>query len=80
LEWVRSSGFGTINSFSVVKRPAYPQLPSVYAVVAVEMDEGWFMMSNVVDCEVAEVCVDARVQVAFRSIEGMALPFMVIAP
>ena len=76
LDWVQSKGTGIIDSFSIVKRPAFPELPAVYAVVSVKMHEGWFMMSNAIDCEVSDVKVDLPVRVAFRDVGGMSLPFV----
>jgi uncharacterized protein len=76
LEWEVSSGTGSVHSFSIVKRPAYPELPVPYAVVVVEIDEGWFMMSNLINCTVDDVRIDMRVRVAFRDCGGMTLPFV----
>lgn len=76
LEWVASSGTGSVHSFSIVTRPAYPELPVPYAVVVVEIDEGWFMMSNLINGTVDDVRIDRRVRVAFRDCGGMTLPFV----
>jgi uncharacterized protein len=76
LEWVDSSGTGTLHSFSIVKRPAYPELPEPYVVIVVQMDEGWSMMSNLIDCSVADVRIGMALRVAFRDVGGMSLPFM----
>jgi hypothetical protein len=76
LEWEQSAGTGTLHSFSVVRRPAYPELPVPYVVVNVEMDEGWFMMSNLIGCTVDEVAIGLRVAVSFQECNGLSLPFV----
>lgn len=76
LDWTESSGTGSVNSYSVVSRPAYPELPVPYAVVTVELDEGWFMMSNLIGCKVNDVQIGMRVRATFRDCGGMSLPFV----
>ncbi len=50
-DWVRSSGRGTIYSFTIAHRPTLPafeeRLP--YNVIVVELEEGVFIVSNLVD-------------------------------
>lgn len=77
LEWRESTGNGVINSYSIVRRPAYPDLPEIYAVVAVEMQEGWYMMSNLIDCDIGDVRIGLRVAVKFVEVGGTTLPFVV---
>lgn len=77
LRWVEASGHGVLNSFSVVRRPAYPDLPQVYVVVVVEMEEGWSMMSNLVGCDVESVHIGQEVHAEFFDFDGVSLPFMV---
>jgi uncharacterized protein len=76
LEWTEATGRGVVNSFSIVRRPAYPELPSVYAVVAAEMEEGWYMMSNLIHCHDADVRIGMQVQTCFVEISGTSLPFV----
>lgn len=76
LVWVEASGHGVINSFSTVRRPAYPELPDPYVVVVVKMAEGWYMMSNLIDCAVDEVHIGMRVVVKFVRYDDIALPFV----
>ena len=44
LEWVESSGRGTLYSFSTVYRPQQPVFETPYTVVVVEMEEGYHML------------------------------------
>jgi uncharacterized protein len=77
LNWVEASGRGVINSFSAVRRPAYPELPNPYVVVVVEMAEGWYMMSNIIGCMVDDVHIGMRVVVKLIHYGDVALPFVV---
>ena len=76
LHWVQASGKGFLHSYSTVRRPAFPELPSIYVVAAVRMEEDWFMMSNLIDCSVDEVRVEMPLEVAFKSFGELTLPFV----
>ena len=56
-EWHDASGKGTVHTFTIIRqnhaKPFREQLP--YVVAMVELDEGPRMMSNVIDCDVADV-------------------------
>src|SRR5215207_9264433 len=58
LEWVRSSGRGTVYSYSVVWRPQQPAFEVPYVVAIVDLDEGWKILTNIIDCDPAAVRVD----------------------
>ena len=57
-----------------------PTLPAFsertpYAAVVVRLDEGVFIVSNVVDCPLDELAVGARVELAIAEVEdGLFLP------
>lgn len=81
LAWVESSGRGRVYSFSVVHRPQRPEYQVPYAVAIVELEEGWHMLSNLVDCEVEEVEIGMPVEVTFqRMSDEISLPFFRPAP
>jgi uncharacterized OB-fold protein len=46
LEWVASSGRGTLYSYTIVHRPQQPAFEVPYVPIIVELEEGWFMLSN----------------------------------
>jgi uncharacterized OB-fold protein len=76
LEWVESSGRGTVYSHTTVHRAPRPEFESPYVVAIVEMEEGWHMLTNVVDCAPEEVSVGMPVEVAFRAVtDEITLPF-----
>ena len=66
LEWVPSSGSGTIYSYTVVHRPQQPVFEVPYAIAIIEMAEGWHMLSNIVGCPPEDVRIGMPVEVEFR--------------
>jgi len=76
-DWVRTSGLGTVYSFTIVHRPPVEAFASdvPYVIALVVLAEGPCMMSNVVNCPSGEVYIGMAVRVAFRSVSpGMTLP------
>lgn len=67
LEWQAASGKGTIYSFSVMKRSPVP-----YAIAYVTLEEGPIMLTNIVDCDFAELRIGARVHLVCKLTEGGA--------
>jgi uncharacterized OB-fold protein len=79
LSWERSSGHGTIYSWSTVWRPQTPAFTVPYTAIIVALDEGWHMLSNLVGCEHDEAEVGLRVEVVFHPIDGeITLPYFQI--
>lgn len=75
--WERSSGRGTLFSWTVVERALHPDFEeeTPYAAVVVEMDEGVRVISRMLDTPPADLQVDMPVEVAFDHVtEGIALP------
>ena len=76
LEWTEVSGKGTVYSYTVVWRPQTPAFPVPYVVAIVDLDEGCQMMTNVVDCDPADVHVGMRVAAHFRRMsDEITLPY-----
>ena len=76
LEWVTSSGRGTVYSYTVVHRPPRPAFAVPYVVAVVELEEGWHMLTNLVDCMPAAVRVGLPVEVTFRAMsDAITLPY-----
>ncbi|WP_059020174.1 Zn-ribbon domain-containing OB-fold protein [Mycobacterium sp. M26] len=73
-EYAASSGVGTVYTFTVVTRPPSPDFEAPYVLAVVDLEEGWSMMTNIVDCDPDEVRVGMAVEVSFLEIEGGALP------
>jgi uncharacterized OB-fold protein len=66
LDWVESSGRGTLYSFTTVHRPQRPEFDVPYTVVIVELEEGWHMLSNLVDVAPDEIAIGMPLEVCFR--------------
>jgi uncharacterized OB-fold protein len=78
LVWVESSGRGVVYSFSVVHRAPRPQFEVPYAVAIIELEEGWHMLSNVLECPMEDVVVDLPVEIKFQKMtEEITLPYFV---
>jgi uncharacterized protein len=76
-EWTVSAGTGEVWSFTVVHPPTLPAFAdrTPYGAVVIRLDEGVFLVSNLVDCPVEELMVGARVDLAITIVEDdLALP------
>jgi uncharacterized OB-fold protein len=74
-QWIPSDGTGSIYSYTVVHRSFREDLPPPYVVAAIELDDGWTMMSNIVGCRPEDVHIGMRVDVAFTAgPDGQQLP------
>ena len=76
LSWKTSKGEGTVYTYSIVRQNYHPafreRIP--YVVAWIDLDEGFRMLSNVVDVDVETVEVGQRVRVRWLDQEGLALP------
>ncbi|MEJ8568586.1 Zn-ribbon domain-containing OB-fold protein [Elongatibacter sediminis] len=71
----QSSGKGVISTFTVVHRAPTDELEPPYVVAVVDLDEGWYMMTNIVDCPHESVRIGQAVEVDFQSrADGIVLP------
>lgn len=76
-EWVAVAGTGEVWSFTVIHPPTLPAFAdrTPYAAVVVRLDEGVFLVSNLLDCALDEIAVGARVELAITEVEeGLFLP------
>ena len=70
LEWRESAGWGSVYSFTVVRRAEPP-----YVLAYVQLEEGPRLLTNIVDCDPDSVQIGQRVSVTFRpAAEGRAMP------
>jgi len=82
LEWIACSGRGVIHTFTVVRQSGHKffkgKVPYVLAMIA--LDEGPLLMSNVIDCDVDDVTVDAPVTVVFEKLgDDVGIPLFKLA-
>ncbi len=68
LDWVEADGRATIVSYSVIDRPvskAYSD-PNSAILALVKLTEGPQMMTNIVDCDPADIAIGDPVTVVFE--------------
>ena len=82
IEWVDSPGRGTVYSYTIVHRApsaAFSQ-DTPYVLAIIELNEGPRMMSNIVDCNPAEVRIGMEVEVGFETrAEDVGIPTFTLA-
>ena len=70
LGWFKSTGLGTVYSFTIIHQVAHlgfeSEVPYVYAII--DLDDGARMISNVVNIDPSAVEVGMRVQVTFDDV------------
>ena len=77
LEWLESKGKGKIDTFTVTYNFAPPAFMTEvpYCVAIIELEEGYRMMSNMVECDYEELECDMPVEVVFDPVtEEVTLP------
>lgn len=75
LEWTATSGRGTVYSYTIVYRPQQPAFEVPYVVGIIEMEEGWYTLTNIIDCEIEAVHIGMPVEVQFqRMSDEITLP------
>ena len=70
LAWIESTGKGRIYTFTVTYAAGPPEFASdvPYAVAIIEMDEGFRLMSNIVECDFNDLVCDMPVEVVFEPV------------
>lgn len=68
--WRASAGRGRVYSTTVLE----PREKPAYAVVLVDLDEGFRMMSRMTGEDGASVAIEDRVVVSFEDVSGVRLP------
>lgn len=75
--WERSSGRGSIFTWTVTAMPLHPAFKGAtpYAPVVVEMEEGVRIVSEMVDTKPEDLRIDMAVEVAFEAVtDEVTLP------
>jgi uncharacterized OB-fold protein len=69
-EWAKSSGKGTVYTWTVAVRAMHPAFMTEvpYAPVVIEMDEGVRLLSTVLDCGPEELEVGMPVEVVYQDV------------
>jgi uncharacterized OB-fold protein len=75
LEWVESCGRGELYSYTIVHRPPRPEFETPYVIAIIALEEGWYMLSNLVDCALEHIEVGMAVEVTFKAMsDEITLP------
>src|SRR5699024_7001183 len=76
INYVESSGEGSIYSYTIAHRGAGPSYKDdiPYVVALIDLDEGVRMLSNIVGCEPEDVHIEMRVKVMFEKREEFSIP------
>jgi len=73
--WLTASGNGEIYTFAIMRAA-----PIAYVIAYVSLPEGPTIMSNIVDCDFADVTIGAKVKLTFRQAsDGQAIPVFTLA-
>lgn len=64
-----SSGRGVIYSATVVRRAPYPGFDAPFHLAVVDLEEGWSMLTNVVDAADEPVAIGTPVRVAWLEVD-----------
>ncbi len=76
LSWEVSRGLGALYSWTVVWRPQTPAFEVPYAPAVVELAEGYWMLSAIVDCEPDDLTENMPLEVTFHAITPeVTLPY-----
>ena len=76
-EWVRSSGKGTVYTWTVVVRALHPAFveDTPLAPVVVEMEEGVRLLATMLDCPPDELEIGMPVNIAYEAVtDDVTLP------
>lgn len=63
--WHETAGLGTVYSYSTMGKAE-----AAYTLAFVTLDEGITLMTNLVDCDVAQLAIGQRVRVVFKPSDG----------
>ena len=82
LEWHQSAGGGSVYSHTTVLRAPTPAFKDEvpYVIALVQLDEGFRLMVNILDCDPANVQIGRKVRIVYRPArDGFTLPQGVLA-
>jgi uncharacterized OB-fold protein len=84
LGWAPVSGRGTLFSWAVVRRALFGafagRAPYVTGLVALREDPAVRVVTNLVDCDAADLHVDMPVEVVFRPLDFEGVEERILAP
>lgn len=73
--WVEASGRGSLYSYTVIRHPQFPGYDFPVVAALIDLEEGVRMVSNIVDCDPADIRIGMRLQGRVHTDEdGFKLP------
>lgn len=66
-DWVEASGRGSLASFTVVRHAVSAAYTAPYVVALVDLSEGPRLMTNIVECDPAQLEIGLSVSLRFES-------------
>jgi uncharacterized OB-fold protein len=79
VEWVQSSGRGSVYTFSVIGRAPFDDVEAPYVFAIVELEEGVRLATNIVGVPPEEVRIGMPVQVTFQQRGDVSIPLFTAA-
>lgn len=70
MKWLESAGTGTLHSWTVVWRPQHPSFATPYAPAVMAVDEGWWLVTALIGCEVEDIAEGMPLEVEFHPAGG----------
>jgi len=76
LDWRDAALAGTVHSFTIVHRAPTPafRADAPYVLALIDLEDGFRMMMNVVDCDPESVRIGMVVRIVFENRDGQCLP------
>ncbi|MDB5828538.1 MAG: hypothetical protein JWQ73_2758 [Variovorax sp.] len=68
--WVEAKGSGTVYSFAITRQ----KNADPYVIAYVALDEGVSLLTHIVDTPLERIAIGMPVSVAFRDVDGQAVP------
>ncbi len=76
LEWRDSGKLGVVHSYTIVQRAPSPafKADAPYLLALIDLDEGFRMMMNILDCPADAASIGMPIQVVFEQRDGQKVP------
>lgn len=76
LDWREAEPKGTVHSFTIVHRAPTPAFreDSPYVLALIDLEDGFRMMMNIVNCDPETVSIGMKVGIVFEDRDGQKLP------
>lgn len=76
LDWREAEPAGKVHSFTIVHRAPTPAFKETapYVLALIDLEDGFRMMMNIVDCDHGKIAIDMPVHIVFEDRDGQRLP------